>query len=65
MENKPKYIVIAGAVPSLNSRKVHSQGDIIEQDFFKPGEIADLIQRGFIEEYKETEEVKETPTKKK
>lgn len=58
-----QYKVIAGAVPMLHDRLKPADGnepkcgDILPEDFFKPGEIGDLLQRGFIEAIKEEEKI--------
>lgn len=48
-----KYIVIAGAVPALHDRKIVTKGEILEESFFRTGELAELIKAEFIAEYEE------------
>jgi hypothetical protein len=50
-----KYRVIAGAVPALhtNGRKKPEFNEILDESFFKEGEIGELLKGGFIKAEKE------------
>lgn len=57
-----KHIVIAGAVPALHRTEIGAKGevvtktvksgDVLDEKFFRPGEIGELTKGGFIEEYR-------------
>lgn len=55
-----KYIVIAGAVPMLHNREKVKKGQILKEDFFKEGEIGELIKGRFIDELHEIAEAPAT-----
>ena len=50
-----QYIVIAGACPCPEQKKILQHGEIKNADFFVDDQIKDLTNRKFIKEYVSTE----------